>query len=435
MFLKSLVFLWAVGCCLSTHNCNEENLAPSSAEPVSSKDEERLGQLMRSNRKLTTFLYQEFQQNSADSENILFSPMTILSTLALLYGGADKVTKDQMDNVLKFGKFSSRSLHSTVKSVTDSLYHRSNKYSLRGATRFYAAKTVFDEDYIDLAKTFYRVNLHTVDFKSEEKDFSDKETELDNNDLEDLRARKIYEMLEAEKVDPSKGIVLIAAVSFKSHWAENFDKSRTMKDIFSLTKSKYVQVDMMYYKGVLPYAYIVDLNCHVVEIPYADRQVSLFILLPKRIGGLPAVEAGLGTKLLRYIPSLVKETTIEIKLPRFQFERHYTLENNLRGIGLEDIFVEDKADFSRMNGHIWMYVARLFHKASFTVQEDQDNDFHDEFMPRHKTNDPSEKKFKAEQRIGVNHPFLFFIRHNALDAILFFGRLSKPSDIYVKDEI
>jgi serpin B len=122
----------------------------------------------------------------------------------------------------------------------------------------------------------------------------------------------------------------------------------------------------------------------------------------------------------------LRDTTYEeaeVTLPKFTFISEFKLEKDLPAMGMTDAF-DSKADFSGMTGGRALYISAVIHKAFVGVDEEGTEAAAATAVvvkPGGVRLPPAEPKlFKAD------HPFIFLIRHNATDEILFLGRVVNP---------
>lgn len=114
------------------------------------------------------------------------------------------------------------------------------------------------------------------------------------------------------------------------------------------------------------------------------------------------------------------ETTVEVYLPRFKLEDTFNLNEVLKAMGMTDIFTESKADLSAMSSGESLVLSNIVHKAYVEVNEEGTTAAAATGATIVRRSLPLIEVFMAD------HPFLFFIRHNPTNAILFFGKFCSP---------
>ncbi|NWV15641.1 SPB10 protein, partial [Ptilonorhynchus violaceus] len=186
-------------------------------------------------------------------------------------------------------------------------------------------------------------------------------------------------------------------------------------------------VQMMYQKGKFKLGYIEEMGAQILELPYGQKLLSMIILLPGdvaggSISGLEQIESTMTYENLMLWASSENmfETTVEVYLPRFKLEGTFNLNEVLQEMGMTDIFTESKADLSAMTFAKSLVLSNVVHKAYVEVNEEGTIAAAGTGASIVRRSLPLTEVFMA------NHPFLFFIRHNPTNAIIFFGKLCSP---------
>lgn len=133
------------------------------------------------------------------------------------------------------------------------------------------------------------------------------------------------------------------------------------------------------------------------------------------------LEEGLtAEKLLEWTSSQnMKESQVDLHLPRFKVEENYKLMAKLEALGMVSAFRAD-ADFSGMTGRRELAISSVVHKSFVEVTEEGTEAAAATGVVTGMTSAPLNNHFHCD------HPFLFFIRHNKTNNILFCGRVSSP---------
>ncbi|XP_038626266.1 leukocyte elastase inhibitor-like [Tachyglossus aculeatus] len=355
------------------------------------------------------------------SGNIFISPISITSALAMIYIGTRGNTAAQMSKVFHFDAVDEVS--SGFQSLNADINKGGASYVLKLASRLYGEKTYsFLPDFLASTEKLCGASSTTVDFIQA----SEEARKEINQWVEGQTEGKIPELLAAGTIDSLTKLVLVNAVYFKGNWAEKFDEKDTSDKPFRLNKREQKTVKMMYQKKKLPYGYVEELKCHVLELPYVDDELSMIILLPDDIEddstGLTNIEKQLTLeKLKEWTQSQNLESLdVHVRLPKFKLEDSYNLNSHLSRLGLKDLFDSGRADLSGMSGARDLFISKIIHKSFVEVNEEGTEAAAATAgiavfcMAMH------------EPEVTADHPFLFFIRHNCSGTILFLGRYSAP---------
>ncbi|NWV17932.1 ILEUB inhibitor, partial [Origma solitaria] len=185
-------------------------------------------------------------------------------------------------------------------------------------------------------------------------------------------------------------------------------------------------VKMMYQENKFNFGYIPEEKIRVLELPYDGRKLSMIILLPDDIEddstGLQKVEKQLTLEKLQEWtqPERLYSTDVQVHLPKFKLEESYDLKSDLSAMGLLDLFSGGKADLSGMSGARDLFVSAIVHKAFVEVNEEGTE------AAAATAADIALLCMPIVEEFNADHPFLFFIRHNPTQSILFLGRYASP---------
>lgn len=111
---------------------------------------------------------------------------------------------------------------------------------------------------------------------------------------------------------------------------------------------------------------------------------------------------------------------MDLQLPRFKIEESYDLEDVMRALGMVDAFSALTSDFSGMTRAQGLAVSKIRHQSFVEVTEEGTEAAASTGVTIIKVSARFNESFHC------NHPFLFFIKHNKTNSILFFGRVSSP---------
>ncbi|NXF68835.1 SPB10 protein, partial [Ciccaba nigrolineata] len=400
--------------------------------------------------KFTVDLFNKLNETNK-GKNIFFSPWSISSALALMYLGAKGNTATEMAEVLHFtqaaraeGSSVARSsrgrpkrrkmdtehkqvddIHSGFKELLTAINKPRSTYSLKSANRIYMEKTFpLLPIYIQLSKNYYKAEPHKANFQTAPEQ-SRKEI---NAWVEKQTEGKIKNLLASQDVTVATKLILVNAIYFKAEWKMKFPAENTNLQPFRLSKNKTKPVKMMYMRHTFPVLIMETMNFKMIELPYVNHELSMFILLPNDIKdsttGLEQLERELTyEKLSEWTDSRnMTETLVDLYLPKFTMKETYELSNNLNSLGMSSAF-NSNADFSGMAEKGDLLISRVFHK-SFVAVDEKGTEAAAATVIIPITSGPVGQALKFK----VDHPFHFFIRHNKSKTILFFGRFCFPSE-------
>ncbi|KAL0171231.1 hypothetical protein M9458_031542 [Cirrhinus mrigala] len=122
-------------------------------------------------------------------------------------------------------------------------------------------------------------------------------------------------------------------------------------------------------------------------------------------------------------PSKMLEQDVRVSLPKFKMEVTYDMLKILRSMGMEDLFDQPKVNLSGMSPNNDLVVSAVIHKAFVEVNEEGTEAAAATAVVVTEITSIDSSRPKT---FIADHPFLFFIRHNPSNSILFYGRFSSP---------
>lgn len=359
----------------------------------------------------TTFALKMYQELSAKEGNLFFSPYSISSALGMTYAGARGNTEEEMKSAMCFAPVQD-ALHAAFKAMNAEL----------------AANAIEGEHKLNIANGLCLTGGDVSEaFKALLKDNYD--AELFKGDLSAINGwvktkteGKIEEIL--KELSPNSVCVLLNAIYFKGTWASQFKKEHTREQSFKLSATNQVKTPLMYQEG--KFKLLEQKGFQAAALPYKGGKLSMIVLLPDAIDGLPALEKQLTTESLAIWLAALDESrdrTIRLQLPKFKLETDYDLVPPCQNLGMKDAFLGGVADFTGMGwpkGQLW--ISQIKHKAFCEVNEEGTEAAAATAVEIQKTSAPIYPTFRAD------HPFLYLIRDNETGSILFMGRMVDPSN-------
>ncbi len=363
-------------------------------------------------------LYQQLGEG-----NLFFSPYSISSALAMTYAGARGKTAEEMARALHFGGLGGvggEGIHKAFGELTDSLnaLGRKGNFKLSVANALWAQEGYeFEAEFIGLTKKYYGAGLFQVDFANDAAGARERINEWVSEKTEG----KIQELIGRGLLTPDVRLVLTNAIYFLGNWEHPFKEKRTSDEPFHVDDTTTVTIPMMHQEGHFHYFERDDFQA--LELPYKGGDLSMVILLPRKVEGLKGLEAGLAPDSLSAWLGRLAPERVDISLPRFKLETKFRVDGALEELGMKDAFEPTRADFSGMTGKRDLFISAVVHKAYVDVNERGTEAAAATGVTMALAMAPTPAKtFRAD------HPFIFLIKENTTGTILFMGRLVNPAD-------
>uniref|UniRef100_A0A8D0BH55 Serpin family B member 10 n=1 Tax=Salvator merianae TaxID=96440 RepID=A0A8D0BH55_SALMN len=383
--------------------------------------------------------------------NVLFSPWSISSVMAMVYLGAKGHTAEQIRKVLHFNKAeaagstgqsrpcskleellhnpcislqkasleTSGQIHSRFQELSKEINQSTEHVLLRSVNQLYGDKSMsFQKEFLQSVKKYYNVEPQTVNFQE-----AAGEARKEINDwVEQQTEGKIQNLLNEGSVDSLTQLILVNALYFKGNWSKTFKKEDTTIQPFRLDEKTNKSVQMMFQHNKFNWNYIKEIQLQILELPYISNEFSMFILLPDEDTGLEKLEKKLTYDALSKwtSPEEMEEVKANVYIPRTQLDKQYELKSVLSSMGITDAFSTGQADFTGISEKNDLVLSQVFHKCFIDINETGTE------ASASSAADISGRSDQGAILFAADHPFLFFIRHNQTKTILFLGKICSP---------
>ncbi|XP_053570625.1 serpin B6 [Bombina bombina] len=392
--------------------------------------------VISSNNTFALDLFKKLSEGNS-GQNIFFSPMSISSALAMVYLGAKGNTGYQMSQVLQFNQSgrtkgcfvkkrcteASDQIHEAFQELLSDVNQPSCGYLLKTANKLFSENNVtIVTKYLELLQKYYHADVQAVNFLEE----AENARKTINSWVEGQTEGKIQDILPSGSVDSLTRLILVNAIYFKGNWETKFPPENTEEKPFRMNKTTSKLVQMMYQRSTFKTHYIDDLETTLLELPYVNNKLSMILLLPDEIKddstGLEQLEKELSYKKLQEWTKagMMVSSEVEVDLPQIHLEESYDLKATLSSMGLLDLFSAEKADLTGISDKRNIYLSQAFHKSFVEINEEGTEAAAATAGIIIVRSAPMVVRFVAD------HPFLFFIRHNKTNSILFAGKFCSP---------
>jgi serpin B len=379
---------------------------------VRKKDPKIYRELVQGNTQFALDIYQKLRGNKG---NLLCSPYSISTALAMTFAGARGETESQMEQTLHIS-LDQKHIHPLFASLEGKIAESGKGHvQLEMANALWPRKGYeFLKEYLALVQKNYGVKITPLDFGDEMA-----ARQAINSWVEEKTAHKIKDLIPAGMLDNFTRMVLVNAIYFKGNWVNPFDPKFTRTSSFWTEPNEQVQAPMMNSTHEFRNAEVDGLQ--MLEMPYSGNDLTMLVLLPREIDGLAKLEDSLTIENLENWISSLQNSEIKVSLPRFEITLPFRLDEVLKSLGMVNAFSK-KADFSGMDGSKELYIGAALHKAFIDV-----NELGTEAAAAAAVIMMTKASMFPPAVFTANHPFLFLIHENSTRSILFMGRLINPS--------
>lgn len=353
--------------------------------------------------------------------NVFISPVSIETALLMTMNGAEGNTYDEMAAVLGVSQMDLEDIKEESLGLMQLLTKKDEDVEMSVANSIWGREDIqFKEEFLNVIKDKYMGELESVDF-------SDPSTvDQINNWIEGKTNDKIKDMLDQSAVNESVVLILVNAIYFNGTWTVEFNEEDTQEKDFTLDSGDKIKVDMMYKEGE-DLLYFENDSMQMVELPYGDGTIVMYVLLPKN-GSIDEFIRELSNDDWGEWISGISEKEGTIEIPKFKLEYGTkSLKAALQTLGMKDPFAECSADFSKMSdvakNNCW-YISDVLHKSFIDVNEKGTEAAAATavvMLESAAVSEPDETFY-----FNADRPFVYAISDKDSGAILFLGVMKEP---------
>ena len=365
-----------------------------------------------------------FRSIARQPGNIVFSPYSIGTAMAMVLSGARGDTLTEMHSVLRHslptGEIDAANarvlalLAASNEKSADAKSEQLATLRIANALMLVNAGATVAPSFEETMRTQYGSELF-------------KEATLDtvNTWVRDKTEGKIERIL--ERLNPNDSHVLLNAVYFKAPWAHAFALSATRDRPFTVASGEEIRVPTMTQQS--EFTIVKGEGYAVIRLPYAVDGLSMTIVRPDEAGGLDKIIAGLdGVKMDAILKSVrdAPKRMVALSMPRFKFEFKAELIAPFKSFGMSKVFDPAQSDLSGLTGkprtEAQSSIDQIAHRAVIDVSEEgTEAAAATAVVVTTRAMRPDEV-----ERFAIDRPFLFMISDDKTGAILFEGRVSDP---------
>ncbi|MFI3170856.1 MAG: serpin family protein [Eubacteriales bacterium] len=339
----------------TTENLSDDiskaDIAPIVIDDPSNQEANKTGEILGFSLELLNGLQEDDQQ-----QNILISPYSIITALAVTGNGADNETLAEMEAT--FG--------ADMASLNEFLYAYNHYLSTNESCEVEGANSIWikDDDGIAVQEEFLQINKNYYDVDIYKTVFDSQTVNDINNWVNKETDGKIDDML--KKIDEDVIMYLINALSFDAEWDVIYKEDQVREGEFTTAAGDVQVVDFLHSDE----SEYIEVNGGVgISKPYVDGEYSFVAILPD--GDIQEFIMELHYEELLDAMENPSVESVITSIPKFSFEYEEELSEQLKEMGIETAFDSEAADFQQMvtsvNGNV--YINKVLHKSYISVDE------------------------------------------------------------------
>ncbi|KAK8757896.1 hypothetical protein V5799_004471 [Amblyomma americanum] len=369
--------------------------------------------------KFSLSTYQRLKTRNTLNVNFVCSPFSIACALATFASGACNVTATQIFAALNL-KASTCRIQDQFAVLLTILSSYAPEVTFHVANRIYGdQKFTVHGSYRALLEESYGATIESVDFESDHELIQQKA----NAWVLEETASKIQSILPSGSVDTNTTLIHLSAVCFRDFWQWPFRSLYTKRQLFRLNYHEAVHANMMFQCQTFKVGYSDELRASALEMPYRGQMMSMVIIVPDDVEGLRDLEEDLTpANLSELLASMKLVANVHLFLPKFRIEHSVALRETLEDLGVKDLFTPGEADLSGAFETGTPSVSDLVHNALVQVHEEGTEP---EAAATNAVFQSAGPIIGIPMHFVVDRPFMFLIKMNDPDVILFLGSVRR----------
>jgi serpin B len=368
------------------------------------------------------------------TENLFLSPASVNLACAVLYNGAAGKTAEEIAAILNQGDKDLTEINRDYELWALTLKYPHPDVGVTLANAIWMAEGIEpDPDFTVRADQIFGAAVENLDFRAPES------TKHINDWVRDITQGRIDSIIDGP-LNPDLVSVLTNAIYFKALWTHPFSIEETTEVPFTRLDGSEVDVMMMSREG--SFSYLDGGDFQMVVLPYGgsasqffvdsevepDRySVSFYVVLPDEGVDFTSFLSELKLEDWQAWIDQLEQGEGTVELPRFRYAYELDLIPVMKSLGMVKAFRTGQSDFSAMYTNTNGYFGKMNHKTYVDVNEKGTEaaaaTVGEQFRTARFALDPIPFQFTAD------HPFIFFVRDNSSDTILFMGVVIDPLDV------
>jgi serpin B len=418
--MKKTVALLSILSVIFLFSCNENgNNGGSLPDPIHLQLSEAETEMAKNGNTSAMNFFSVVHELDGAAENIVLSPLSLNMALAMLWNGANGETGQSIQQIMGVGDYSPKEVNGYFKKLRETFVKTdpSTQLSLANSI-WYRLDLPVKTDFINTNKIEYNAEINKIDFTDSQA------PTIINQWCSNHTNGLIKEMVKS--IPENTVMYLLNALYFKGKWADGygFNQSATKDDVFTKEDDSELTVKMMQQNSIL--GYYKDEYLSLTSLSYGNQAFSMVFVLPN--SGVSFGNLAAQLKQEDYWKQCLASMTaydVDLYIPRFKIAYEISLNDALKQLGMGIAFTGN-ADFSGISDtplcisqakqKTFIEVNEVGTEAAAVTQIGMD------LTAAGPPPEPEKVTFRADR------PFLFAIRENSTDTLLFLGKIGNPNE-------
>ncbi|XP_066586041.1 leukocyte elastase inhibitor isoform X2 [Prorops nasuta] len=285
-----------------------------------------------------------------NTENVVFSPLSLAGTMAMVLLGSAGTTFLQVARILGLEAGVDISRHSEVVHQMFGLLLDGVQVSPNSTVRVHVASAIFVQEGYPIRPEFKAVSEKVYKSETINLDFMNRAAEAQEKVNAWVRQRT-YQKINGILSEPPRydtKVIIASALYFLGEWTQHFIEGATKRKPFYVEPGQSIDVDMMYNGG--RFAFYIDpvLDAKIVALPYKGDTTTMYVVLPNAVGAtaLKNFQRNLSAESLETMIGKMQVNSCIIGMPKMKLSSSLKLNEALQALGLTSLFNPAEADLS-----------------------------------------------------------------------------------------
>lgn len=435
--MKRIVYVAMMAMILA--GCHDE---PRSASKLTFTSEE--GQLVNSHNDFSLEMLRIVSEDEEEEgKNVFLSPLSASMVVAMTANGAEGRTLDQlMDALCPDETYALNDLNLFYQQLIKKLPKLDYTTKLELANAIWLANAYpVNADFAQAVKQYYLGEVANIDLSNP----------ANAKTINDWASRHthgcIKKVCDETYFNNDLNVIVANALYFKGKWAESFKKTATKDDVFHAANGQDITVKMMQQEDKLRVSGTIclageevtevydwepeetrkevtaeDVPVRMLTLYYKDKQFAMDIILPGEGVDVEDVLDELTADKVRQMDGHTFYYNVLVKMPRFSMQYHRNLTNDMRAMGITDLFDDKLCSLPGITDVRNLHLSYLLQDTYLKVDEEGTEAAAVSIGWGYDAMEDSSAPFI------VNRPFVVLIRERQTGLILFAGKISHPEE-------
>ena len=359
------------------------------------------------------FAFNLLRESNNEGTNILISPLSALSALAMTMNGAEGTTLKEMEDTFGIERDALNTFMASYQNILTS--GEGYKLNLANSIWFNNSGFTVNPDFLKKNASYYGADIYTAPFTDE--------TLTDINSLVNEKTDGMIPSILESINSKESMMILLNALSFDALWREPYwendveDGSFYLENGDKITAAFLLGSENSYIENGLAEGFIK---------PYKDGKYAFAALLPKEGVKLDDLVFSLSGEEVRNMLKNPQKCIVNTKMPKFEVSYKIELQDILKSMGMETLFDESKADLSSLGTtDTNLYADKVVHKTYISLGEQGTKAGAATAVAIDKALGMLDIEVKE---VNLNRPFLYMIFDTETGIPFFVGTMKEPQN-------